>query len=501
MPKSPNPSQPACHTRARKQTSPKFLLSTLALVALALCAAVSAQTTVTTIANFDLTNGWEPSGNLVQGFDGNFYGVTEMGGTLDNGTAFKITPDGTLTTIHNFCTSTCGDGKFPFTGLILAPNGNFYGSTVGGGAHDGGVVFVMTPQGEVATLYSFCAQTACADGSDPRELLLASNGNLYGTTAEGGNGANCRYQGGCGTVFELTLTREFTSLYDFCTSKDCADGSYPYGSLVQGVNGNFYGTTSQGGITGCQANSKGCGTIFEITPAGKLTTLYRFCSQTMCTDGAEPQAGLTLASNGNYYGTTLEGGNYFGSTGYYGGTAFEITPQGKFSTLYTFCPDNTCTNGSDPFAGITQGTDGNLYTVTSQPGMVTAITPQGEATVYIIFDWTTNGVIQATNGSFYGVATAGGTNGDGFVYTLSAGLAPFAETLPTSGKTGARVVILGNDLTGTTSVTFNGTPASYKVESPNEIITAVPSGATSGTVEVVTSGGMLKSNVVFRVVE
>jgi uncharacterized repeat protein (TIGR03803 family) len=445
---------------------------------------------VTTIATFNGTNGWGPS-TLVQGFDGNLYGPTSSGiNATSDGSIYKVTPAGLLTTVYRFCSkANCADGSGPSI-LLLAANGNFYGMTGSGGAYNRGTVFELTSAGKLVTLYSFCAQFNCTDGETPGTLLLANNGSLYGTTLQGGVSNH-------GTIFEITAGK-LTTLYSFCSQTDCRDGAMPYG-LMQATNGNLYGTTAIGGRTCTLSSNKGCGTVFELTPSGKLHTLYAFCSDGgTCADGALPEDTLIQASNGNFYGTTSEGGNYIGSTGFSAGTVFEITAEGKLTTQYSFCPQNICTGGAESFSSLVQGTDGNLYGTTYEPGEVFQLTPQDEATSYPIGWYTNAGVIQATNGSFYGTNNM---DSYGFIYTLSLGLTPFVETLPTAGKPGAKVVILGSNLTGTTSVTFNGTAATYTVVSDTEIAAAVPEGATAGTVEVVIPGGMLNSNVTFRVVE
>ena len=137
------------------------------------------------------------------------------------------------------------------------------------------------------------------NGSAPSNpLVQATNGNLYGTTNQGGANSTSG-----GTVFEYDpSTSELTSLYSFCSETNCADGFRPNGGLVQATNGNLYGTTSYGGVN-CQ-EQLGCGTIFEVTATGAVNTIYSFCSQPNCTDGRYPMAGLVQASNGNLYGTT-----------------------------------------------------------------------------------------------------------------------------------------------------------------------------------------------------
>jgi len=258
-------------------------------------------------------DGQSPAG-LIQGTDGNFYGTTELGGASQCpsgggcGTVFKMTPGGTLTTLHTFDGS---DGSGPQAALVQGTDGNFYGTTSGGGANlalgdGGGTVFKITPGGTLTTLYSFCAQSGCADGCLPEAgLIQATNGDFYGTTANGGANTSCN--GGCGTVFNMTPSGTLMTLYSFCAQGGCADGENPNGGLVQAANGDFYGTTFDGGVNCPLACG---GTAFKITPSGTLTTLHGFCAQDApsCTDGDNPDAGLAQATSGYLYGTTADGG-------------------------------------------------------------------------------------------------------------------------------------------------------------------------------------------------
>jgi uncharacterized repeat protein (TIGR03803 family) len=401
----------------------------------------------------------------------------------------------TLTTLHSFDIT---DGEDPVAGLIQATDGNFYGTTEIGGANGYGSVFKITPTGKLTTLYSFCSQSGCADGERPYGVLVqATNGDFYGTTFFGG--ANCT-EGACGTVFKITPSGTLTTVYSFCSQSGCTDGSLPLGTLIQATNGDLYGTTETGG-----AGNNG-GTIFKITPSGVLTTLYSFCTQTNCPDGAEPYAGLVQAANGYFYGTTEYGGTeYIGA-----GTVFKITPTGTLTTIYSFCSlGGFCTDGQSPTGTLVQATNGSFYGTTvlggaSVAGTVFKITPSGTLTTLHTFDVTDGanssaGLLQATNGNLYGTTEDGGVNGFGTVFRLSVGLGPFVETQPTSGKVGAAVKILGTKLTGATSVSFNGTAATFTVVSSSEITTTLPVGATTGKVQVTTPSGTLSSNVSFRV--
>jgi len=456
-------------------------------------AILSPAQTFKTLINFDGTDGYHPAG-LVQGIDGNFYGTTYEGGTScagvgGCGTAFKITPAGKLTTLYSFCAITnCTDGASPHAGLVQATDGDLYGTTSSGGANGHGTVFKITPAGKLTRLYSFCAKTNCTDGSAPYAgLVQATDRNFYGITNEGGNTSElCPV--GCGTVFEITPAGKLTTLHSF----DVTDGSGVNG-LVQATNGNFYGTTSFGG-----ANA--LGTVFEITPTGTLTTLYRFCSETNCTDGYYPYAGVVQATDGNFYGTTSHGGAY----GW--GTVFKITPTGTLTTLHSF----DVTDGTSA-APLVQATDGNFYWTTASggangDGTVVKITPGVTLTLTTLHSFdVTDGtsaapLVQATNGTFYGITYGGGAEDYGTVFSLSVGLGPFVEALTYSGKVGNTIEFLGQDFTSSTTVSFNGKAAIRKLVSGTYLTATVPSGATTGFVTVKTSGGTLNSNKIFRVI-
>jgi uncharacterized repeat protein (TIGR03803 family) len=369
-----------------------------------------------------------------------------------------------LTSLYSFCEQynghNCPDGAAPYAGLVQGSDGKFYGTTAEGGNGNqtdcGGIgcgtVFEVAASGKLTTIYSFCTQLNCSDGNYPMDALVQGpDGDFYGTTHGAGG------EESAGTVFKITPKGMLTTLYSFCTKTNCTDGGLPYAGLIQATDGNFYGTTGGGG-------AKDGGTVFKITAKGKLTTLYSFCSKPGCTDGQVPQAGLVQGSDGSFYGTASRGGRQSANCIDGCGTVFRITAQGKFSTLHSFCSQMNCVDGLFPVAGLTQGTDGNFYGTTAGGGP------------YCF-----------------------GLGGCGTVFSLSVGLGPFVETRPTSGKIGTPVVVLGNHLTGTTNVTFNGTPGSFKVVSNTEITTTVPSGATSGFVEVASPKKKLKSNVAFRV--
>jgi uncharacterized repeat protein (TIGR03803 family) len=244
------------------------------------------------------SDGISPS-SLLQGTNGNLYGITASGGANDGGTVFEVTPTGQLTTLYSFCTQQgCPNGTDPVA-LIQAKAGTFYGVTAFGGATGNGTVFKITAAGKLTTLHNFCIRRNCTDGENPSSLVEGSDGNFYGTTTQTP-----------GTVFKISPNGALTTIHTFCSLPNCADGSIPIAPMVQANDGNFYGTTLFGSDVG--------GTIFQITPTGTLTTLYHLCSQSGCPNTGNPV--LMQATDGNFYGTT-EGDN--GLTSY--GSGFSLS--------------------------------------------------------------------------------------------------------------------------------------------------------------------------------
>jgi uncharacterized repeat protein (TIGR03803 family) len=496
-------------------------LTTCAVVLFCAATAIGLRAqTFASLASFDYADGSSPQyGSLAQGFDGDLYGSTVEGAGGDGafcnligcGAAFKITPGGSLTTLYTFCTlPSCTDGGLPEAGLAEGSNGSLYGTTYGGGAYGRGTIFSITPDGTLTTIYSFCSQANCVDGSSPySEVIQGTDGSFYGTTFYGGANAD-QCDNGCGVVFKVTPEGQLTTLYNFCSLAGCADGQWPIVALVQGSDGDFYGSTRYGGST---PYCLGCGTLFKITPSGTLTTLYSFCSnysESECIDGSAANSSLIQARGGNFYGTTAGGG----TEGH--GTVFEVTAEGSLTTLHSF--DDT--DGGLPESGLVQATDGEFYGTTYTGGDLRCgdvgigcgtlfkMTPSGDLTTLHKFDGSDGayplaGLVQATDGNLYGTTESGDVNSgnvNGTVFSLSMGLEPFAETLPTSRGVGGHVIILGNNLTGSTSVSFNGTPAKFTVVSDTEITATVPPGATSGFVTVSTTSGKLTSNKMFQVI-
>jgi len=300
-------------------------------------------------------DGAGPHAGLVADKQGNLYGTTVGGGDgcppAGCGTVFKLAPDGTVTILYAFAGGS--DGSDPFAGLFAGKHGDFYGTTELGGAGTGcpggcGTVFNVTPTGEETVLHSF---TGGSDGAVPQSVPIADKqGNLYGTTVQGGS-ANV------GTVFKLAPNGTETILVSFSPSGSY--GASPYGSLIMDDKGNLYGTATLGGTGDCLS---GCGTVFEITADDTLKVLHEF---TGGTDGAYPEAGLIRDKEGNFYGTTANGGNTdCGGIGC--GAVIKMTPDGKITTLYSFTGG---TDGAQPYAPVIADKHGNLFGTTSYDGM------------------------------------------------------------------------------------------------------------------------------------
>src|SRR4029077_9535390 len=233
-------------------------------------------------------------GGLVQGSDGNFYGTTASGGAFFQGTVFRMTPSGAITVLHSF-NSFLGGGAVPIAGLVEGSDGNFYGTTALGGAHFRGTVFKIDATGSLTTLHSFSGSPS--EGANPvAALVQGTDGNFYGTTASGGAHSQ-------GTAFRITAAGSLTLLHSF--SGYPSEGAVPIAGLVQGSDGNFYGATALGG-----AHSKG--TVFKIDATGNLTTLHSFSGSP--SEGANPVAALVQGSDGNFYGTTALGGAHVKGT-------------------------------------------------------------------------------------------------------------------------------------------------------------------------------------------
>ncbi len=419
-------------------------LGAIAFSALLPLSVASATVSHSFLHSFTGADGSEPKARLVQGSDGNFYGTTSTGGSANSGTVFKLTPAGALTTLHSFAGGS--DGAKPTFGLTQASDGNLYGTIDSGGANGYGYIYKVTSAGAFSLLTSFTG----ADGVAPKgELIEASDGNLYGVTAFGGNGFSpvCAPSSGftssCGfgTVFKASLSGSVTTVYAFTNADD--NGAVPEGGVMQGLDGNFYGTTGQLGTI-----STGVGTVFKLTPAGALTTLHRFVGG--ATDGAGPRGALVQLADGTLYGATIGGGANFV------GTIFKLAPDGTaFAIAHAF--------DSTDFAPLSNlqlllASDGNIYgtLIASSSasggglppvGGIYQLTPAGVFSRTFTFDLSlgsptapfgalpNSGLIQGSDGNLYGTTQCGTDNCAGVggtVFKLATGLPATTPTVSIS---------------------------------------------------------------------
>jgi uncharacterized repeat protein (TIGR03803 family) len=423
--------------------------------------------TFTNLVNFTgnvaSNKGNDPIASLVQGSDGNFYGTTYQGGVNNDGTAFKMTPAGTLATLVEFT----GDaGSNPYAGVAQGSDGNLYGTTFNGGASELGTVFKMTAAGDLTTLVEFTGNGAVNMGGNPYAgLVQGSDGNFYGVTAFGGDN-------GRGTVFKMTPGGALTTLVNFTGNGASNKGNDPDAALVQGSDGNFYGTTYFGG-----AND--AGTVFKMTPAGALTTLVEFTGNGGSNKGSNPIASLVQGGDGNFYGTTSHGGaNDLG-------TVFQMTPAGVLTTLVEFTGNGASNKGSNPIASLVQGSDGNFYGPTeyggaNNVGTVFQMTPGGALTTLVEF--TANGtsnkgsrpessLVQGGDRNFYGTTIAGGASDAGTIFKMTPGGALttlFDFTADSVDSQPRAALIIGSDgsLYGTAGGGFSSNGSIYRLVYP-----------------------------------
>ena len=373
-----------------------------------------------------LTNseGLGPASRLVLGSDGYLYGTTRHGGANGAGSIFRMTTTGSLSDLYSFLAATNYSGAVNFdlgpNDLMLATNGNFYGTTQRGGSNFSGTIFEFSPSGSFVNLHIFPAVTSntldqqtSADGATPvGALCQGGDGSFYGATRYGGSN-------GAGTIFRLTPAGAFTGLYSFSKAgagSVATNGAVP-NALVLGSDGAFYGTTQQGGL----ANA---GTFFKFTVAGSFTQIYSFNGNAPSSNAITPNGALVQGTNGNFYGTSA----YGGSQG--GGSIFEITNTNAITLLHSFPLLNAGAG-----AALTLGPDGNFYGTTATNGLngngtLFRMTPAGGFGTYSFGILDTNSenagganpsaaLASDSAGNLYGTCTAGGTNGSGVIFQIS----------------------------------------------------------------------------------
>ncbi len=366
------------------------------VLVLAVAGTARADARFSVIANFDATAN-TPAAALTQTADGNFAGTTTQGGPANVGTVFTLTPSGAVTVLYAFTGG--ADGAYPYGALVQDADGSLLGTTSSGGGGSAGTVFRISSTGAFSVVYTFGGGS---DGAYPYAgLLRAADGSIYGTTSAAGDF-------GAGTVFRLAVDGTFSIVYAFTGG---ADGAYPYGSLSQGADGGFYGTTYAGGATGA-------GTIFRLGGNGTLATLYTFAGGS---DGAYPYGAVAVAADA-LYGTAAQGGD-FGQ-----GTVFKLASDGTFTVLHGFVGDTS--DGGYPVAGLAQSPDGSYYGTTffggtQNAGTIFRVTLDGAYSVLYAFTGAEDGgypyaaLTPGADGNMYGTASAGGAQGVGTAFQLS----------------------------------------------------------------------------------
>jgi uncharacterized repeat protein (TIGR03803 family) len=341
------------------------------------------------------SDGGHPFAALIRDAAGNLYGTTRYGGAHGFGTVFKLSNAGKETVLYSFARH--GDGAYPMADLVRDANGNLYGTTNEGGASGNGILFELDKTGKETVLHSFCSETGCTDGANPQAgLVRDASGNLYGTTSNSGPGY--------GTVFMLDTSGNETVLYDFGGN---SDGANPVADLVRDAAGNLYGTTYYG-------NS---GTVFEVDKDGNHTVLYGFSGGA---DGGNPAAGLVRDASGNLYGTTRYGGQYDS------GTVFELASADRETVLHSFGSQG---DGAYSVGGLVRDAAGNLYGTTGWGGAygygtVFKLSKAGKETVLHSFAGSDGkfpyaALVRDAKGNLYGTTYAGGASGRGTVFKLT----------------------------------------------------------------------------------
>ena len=434
--------------------------------------------TYTDIHDFDCSvEGCQPQYPelLAQGRDGNLYGTTSAGGTVNMGTIFKVTPSGTVTTLYNFSGM---DGQNPDAGLILGTDGNLYGTATRGGVNNDGTVFKITPGGAFTKLHDFTASDAAPRGG----VIEGKNGKFYGTTCS---------QFGPWTGYSITSSGTYKHLTN--SVPPC-----PFSGLILGADGKFYGTSQVGG-------DSSRGTVFSMTAAGAIKIIYSFDY----THGAYLYSPVAQGNDGYLYGTTSGGG------GPQDGVVFRLSTNGKKLTVLREFDARQGTDGATPYAGLVAATDGNFYGATAG-GANSGPVPGGDFfsinstgsdySMIFAFDDVHGALAQATpmqhtNGKIYGLTGRGGPHAgeQGVIYEVDAGLPNFVYLMTRWGVSGKTVEILGTGLTGATSVKFGSGAATFNVVSDSYMTAVVPDSGSAGFVTVTMPSGTLTSSRTFFV--
>jgi uncharacterized repeat protein (TIGR03803 family) len=477
------------HCQSKRSGVIAIVLTMLtALVVFAIAVPAPAQNP-TTLHSFlqGTTDACEPEDNIVQGRDGNTYGVGVSCGSNDTGAVYKISTTGTESVVFSFPStwSSC------FSGLTLGSDGNFYGTCFTNPGGNGGI-FKLTPAGVFTDLHDFNGVNG--DTEPVYAPIQATDGNYYGTTGF--------YPFTCGNVYKLTAAGVYTNLHTFSGS-DCG----PASSLFQASDGNLYGT-----LYACAINSGfGVGCVYKISTAGVFKEIYGFAGST----GQSPCTGVIQAKNGNLYGATNQGAaNNFGNI-------YKLTTAGVFTGLHDFnnTTDASCgDNVGRTNVNLLQVTDGNFYGVNgiNGPNGAGSIYKLTSANVFTAFLFPNpppvdgsaplSTLLQNTNGLAYGTTPSGGPTScnpcQGVFFSVATGDAAFVNLEPTqkTAIVGTKVGMFGQGFSSSSVVKFGGVASTSVTLSGTTYLTAkVPVGAITGAVTVTTGSTTLTSPQTFKV--
>jgi uncharacterized repeat protein (TIGR03803 family) len=476
------------YCQAKVPSMMAMLLIMLAVVVMFVGAAVPAQAqTPTTLHAFQQgsTDACEPEDNIVQGRDGNMYGVGVFCGTNGTGAVYKISPAGAESVVFNFPSN----WSFCFSGLTLGSDGNFYGTCFTNPGGNGGI-FKLTPAGVFTDLHDFTG--ANGDTEPVYAPIQATDHNFYGVTGY--------YNFSCGNVYQLTSAGVYKNLHTFSGS-DCG----PASSLFQASDGNLYGT-----LFSCALNGAGPGCVYKISTAGVFKEIYGFASST----GDVPCTGVIPGKDGKLYGATQQGAaNNFGNI-------YKLTTAGVHTDLHDFnnTTDASCgDNVGRTTVNLLQVTDGSFYGVNgingpNGTGSIYKLTSANVFTAFLFPNPPVDGnaplstLIQNTNGLVYGATPSGGPTScspcQGVFFSLATGDAAFVNLEPTekTGLVGASIGMFGQGFSSASVVKFGGVASTSVTLSGATYLTAkVPAGALTGAVTVTTGSTTLTSPQTFKV--
>ena len=480
-----------------------------------------------TAINFNGTNGQYPSAGVAFDSHGTMYGTTSQGGPSFNptgnqgifnygfGTIWKYTPSAGLTQLFAFSgeTSPSNNGYRPGTPLVIDSQGNLYGTTYYGGNdfspnvnnHFGwGTLFKYSSRGQFSVQYEFSGP----DGANPiGGELLDSQGNLWGTTWQGGIGWNPTLGGfGLGTIFQLSSGGTLTNPVLFTSSDGGGDID---GGMATDGQGNYYGTTYEGGVNGF-------GTLFQYnSTTGQLTTLFNFNRNP---NGSLPAATVTYDGKGNIYGTTYQGGSHSSASNYCCGTVWKYSlSSGTMTTLVSFDGDTVPADGDAPMGGVILDSNGNLYGTTiyggaSGDGIVYEYSSTGVLSTLVTFSGP-NGMnpegslVFDSNGNLWGITNQGGSSGYGTVYEMTpntgggtcggvtvSSLTFNPTTISNGGTSTGTVTLSAAAPSGGSVVGLTNDNQSIFPHVPSSI--TIPAGATTGTFQATANNLFVLSNTV-----